>query len=307
MKLFSEITRIIDQFFETEYFFRFRKEKNSYQRNLWTLNDTWSGGLSMLGFMEIKCRQMYHNLRKYSYHNGRMIDGYALLDKSISYDEKLPFIKRSIVEFLDSDSNKYFIGNIADKNSESTVGSYYLIKDSDKVRIKYYIEKAIKSKTTKVIANWETLETEEKQDYKEESVKTSDLIEANPDSIIEAVIKFCNNKEIDIAKAFLSFEAFEIKPDEYIKLSDKLKSLVRGTTISLHEIWTFRKLLRKYMDLSDDSDCYKEKWSEVYVIKDDKERSKALEKLYNEYKKDKYNAGMKAMKYFIEHQENWVD
>ena len=307
MKLFSEIARIIDQFLETEYFFRFRKEKNSYQRNLWALNDTWSGGLSMLGFMEIKCRQMYHSLRKYSYHTSRMIDGYALLDKSISYDEKLPFIRRSILEFLGSDSNKYFIGNITDKNSESNIGSYYLIKDLDKVRIRYYIEKAVVGKTTKIIANWETLETEEKQDYKEETVKTSDLIEANPDSIIEAVIKFCNNKEIDIAKAFLSFEAFEIKPDEYIKLSDKLKSLVRGTTISLHEIWTFRKLLRKYMDLSDDSDCYKEKWSEVYAIKDDKERSKAFEKLYNEYKKDKYNAGMEAMKYFIEHQENWID
>lgn len=307
MKLFSEITRIIDQFFETEYYFRFRKERHSSVRNLWALNDTWSGGLSMLGFMDIKCRQMYHSIRKHSYHSRRMIDGYALLDKSISYEEKLPFIKRSINEFLESEHTRYFIGNITDKKSDSKIGSYYLIKDLNKVRVRYYIEKIVEGKTTKVIANWETLDTKEEQVYRDETVKTSDLIDANPDTIIEAIIKFCGNKDLDIAKAFLSFEAFEIKPEEYISLPSSVKALVRGTATILHEIWTFRKLLNKYTELSDDSECYTERWQEVYRIKDDNERQKAFESLYNEYKKDKYNAGMAAMKYFIEHQESWVD
>ena len=41
--IFRELKRIISQWVETEYWYRFRKRSGEYDRNVSILNDTWNG------------------------------------------------------------------------------------------------------------------------------------------------------------------------------------------------------------------------------------------------------------------------
>ena len=306
---FQELKIIVEQFFETEYYFRFRKEKDMAQGNLWVLNDTWSGGMSMFGFMEIKCRQMYNSIRKYDYHYKRAIDGYKLVDAdNISYEEKLPFIEKSIKEFLKSSKDQYYICS-KPISGDYKGSSFYLLKDKDQFKIGYFVDIPVEGKTRKVIVNWETLETEDAQDYEEKLLNFSEVFynSLNADTIVRKIMSFCNISQKDVVKAFLQYETFEIMPEDYIKLSDNLKSLVDGRIKILHEIWTYRKLLKKYIDLSDDDECYLARQNDIYKMEDNEAKHKALLDVYDDYKKDKYNAGLAAMEYLIKHEENWIN
>lgn len=75
MKIFSEIKRVVEQFFETEFFYRWRKITyynwyegklfKNYGRALDHLNNTWDGDTSLLNIVNDKIFHMYVNLRKY--------------------------------------------------------------------------------------------------------------------------------------------------------------------------------------------------------------------------------------------------
>ena len=82
LKPFRELKRVIAQFFETEYWYRFRKtphyylndETQKYEPSIYdkrardTLTCTWNGDSDILQMALLKTEHMFHNLKKHSFH-----------------------------------------------------------------------------------------------------------------------------------------------------------------------------------------------------------------------------------------------
>ena len=109
------IKRVISQFFETEYWYRFRKISYSWFDNfgndatnkyLWNysragkhLACTWEGEKDILDMMRLKIEHMFWNLKKYGNTAYCYLDSYAVL-KSGSKSDKI-FVVQKIIEKYD--------------------------------------------------------------------------------------------------------------------------------------------------------------------------------------------------------------
>lgn len=78
--IFRELKRIISQWVETEYWYRFRKRHGEHDRNVSILNDTWNGHNTLLQWQILKVEHMYHNLHKYGCEAMRYVDSPDFLD-----------------------------------------------------------------------------------------------------------------------------------------------------------------------------------------------------------------------------------
>ena len=63
--VFRELGRIISQFFETEYFYRFRFI-NKNTRALSYLNSTWEGTTDIFRIMLVKVEHMFYNIKNHN-------------------------------------------------------------------------------------------------------------------------------------------------------------------------------------------------------------------------------------------------
>jgi hypothetical protein len=110
INIFREIKRIISQFFETEYWYRFRKvshfwyddEDNKFvsspSRANESLNCTWDGEGDILNMMRLKIEHMFFNLKKYSMHKDFYIDSYKFFDKEATDNDRTLFMNQIIKE-----------------------------------------------------------------------------------------------------------------------------------------------------------------------------------------------------------------
>ena len=88
MKFIREAKRVVSQFFETEYWYRWRNKKhyfvNGYGKtrketewNGFNLADTWDGECSMFKYFDMKLTHMLYNLRRWHDESTSYIDGGA--------------------------------------------------------------------------------------------------------------------------------------------------------------------------------------------------------------------------------------
>lgn len=84
----KELKRIIVQFVETEYWYRFRKNK-AYGRNASLLSDSWGGSSTLIKWQILKIEHTYHSIRKHSTRTLCYIDSSTFLDKCNENDKKL--------------------------------------------------------------------------------------------------------------------------------------------------------------------------------------------------------------------------
>ena len=88
MKFVREAKRVVSQFFETEYWYRWRNKKRYFvdgygktrKETLWNgfnLADTWDGESSMFKYFDMKLTHMLYNLRRWHDESDSYIDGGA--------------------------------------------------------------------------------------------------------------------------------------------------------------------------------------------------------------------------------------
>lgn len=113
-----ELIRIISSLAETEYWYRFRKNKSNI-RNVSLLNDSWGGSSTLIKWQILKIEHSYHSIRKHSTRTLCYIDSSTFLDNCNENDKKL------VIKYLQEDA-------LDDKAFHWCGGKFYYTFEKDK-------------------------------------------------------------------------------------------------------------------------------------------------------------------------------
>ena len=107
-KFFHKIKRIISQFFETEYWYCFRKTPHYYfndetqkyelskydKRARDILTCTWGGETDILNMAQLKIEHMFHNLRKHGWQQDFYVDSYRFFEDGATDSDRYAFARQ---------------------------------------------------------------------------------------------------------------------------------------------------------------------------------------------------------------------
>ena len=119
-KPFRELKRVISQFFETEYWYRFRKtphyylndETQKYEPSTYdkrardTLTCTWNGDADILQMALLKTEHMFYNLKKHSYHQYFYVDSFRFFEDGATDSDRALFA-RQVLDNYEKSPKKY--------------------------------------------------------------------------------------------------------------------------------------------------------------------------------------------------------
>jgi hypothetical protein len=119
-KPFRELKRVISQFFETEYWYRFRKtphyylndETQKYEPSIYdkrardTLTCTWNGDSDILQMALLKTEHMFYNLKKCSYHQYFYVDSFRFFEDGATDSDRALFA-RQVLDNYEKSPKKY--------------------------------------------------------------------------------------------------------------------------------------------------------------------------------------------------------
>lgn len=119
-KPFRELKRVISQFFETEYWYRFRKTPHYYlnddtqkyepskydKRARDTLTCTWNGDSDILQMALLKTEHMFYNLKKHSYHQYFYVDSFRFFEDGATDSDRALFA-RQVLDNYEKSPKKY--------------------------------------------------------------------------------------------------------------------------------------------------------------------------------------------------------
>lgn len=119
-KPFRELKRVIAQFFETEYWYRFRKTPHYYlnddtqkyepskydKRARDTLTCTWNGDSDILQMALLKTEHMFYNLKKHSYHQYFYVDSFRFFEDGATDSDRALFA-RQVLDNYEKSPKKY--------------------------------------------------------------------------------------------------------------------------------------------------------------------------------------------------------
>lgn len=293
--IFGKIKRHISQFFETEYWYRFRKisffwfddETNKYverkesARDLTTI--TWDGENDILGMMLLKIDHMYYNLKRWSAQAYFYLDSFRILDSGTA-DDKLWAFRELMKEYAWDKSAK-------DKDWENRMVNYALENGVHENRFLYgydgdhqlyYVRRWNKDGKISYFYGPDGNLTPLGEGL-EESGELSK-------SVVEGVIKHAYSVHVPVT--------------EYRFLSDGLKKHVRGSRRVLTDLLALRHTVKKLYLLEDTNDKYFNMWSK---IEDPDERQKKLLEARRLYEKDRKDLYRKMADFMAENGEGWWD
>jgi hypothetical protein len=294
--IFHKVKRHIEQFFETEYWYRFRKlsffwfddETNKYierkerARELTTI--TWDGEKDILGMMLLKIDHMYHNLKHHAAQSNFYFDSYVVLEHGTLDDKIWAFHK--ILETYEWNRSK------KEKDWECSQFNYVLDDGAHENRFVYGYD--ANDKPLYYIRRWNTNGTVEYFYGHKNSLfslnKGLDAQDKTCLAIIEGVIQYVYSVNIPVT--------------EFYKLSDGLKPYARGNRRTLTQLLHLRHMVKKLYLIEDTDDKYSDMWMN---IKDpDKQRAKLheAEELYLKDRQDLYHA---IADFMAEHGRGWWD
>lgn len=284
---FSEAKRVISQFFETEYWYRFRKRLGDYDRNVSTLNDTWNGHNTLLKWQIMKIEHMYINLRKYGCEAMCYVDSPDFLDNCEAPDmfyalkyvqdraketSELQWYGGKYYYTYDKESSKPWM--IFDKKVVDVIPANKIPKNKRFYRVDFDDDGNFKGHTPCDKEVYENIQIASFDTWEEMSTWINNCKdEPDVDNFDRNAIMYANS---------IHFETTELH-----NLSPRLRNVVRGQRRKLHDLYEYRKLL-KQLDTLDYT--YSEPWhsrsDDIWkkYKDDDKKRIEEYEKLWKEFK-----------------------
>lgn len=162
----KEIKRIVADFFTTEYWYRFRKNKE-YGRNAALLSDSCGGSSTFINWQIAKIEHTYHNIRKHSIRTLCYIDSSTFLDKCNEDDKKL------IIKYLQEEA-------LDDKEFHWCGGKFYYTFGKDKWMI---IKSERDNSFSEVFASWDDMVAWADKNIADEEYPFIDIVIKNAISI----------------------------------------------------------------------------------------------------------------------------
>lgn len=147
-KPFRELKRVISQFFETEYWYRFRKtphyylndETQKYEPSIYdkrardTLTCTWNGDSDILQMALLKTEHMFYNLKKHSYHQYFYVDSFRFFEDGATDSDRALFARQVLDNYEKSPKKYEYCWNF---NRKEFFSDRELSKTVSKKTIKY--------------------------------------------------------------------------------------------------------------------------------------------------------------------------
>lgn len=291
-KPFRELKRIISQFIETEYWYRFRKIPYSYfddygsnatSKYIWKHNRardiltcTWDGEGDILQMMLLKIEHQYHNLKHY----GVQADFY--------------FDSHNIVEHGTREDKLWAFNKIIEENKFENV------KPKDR---KYNFHHIGDNKISFVL------------DGKKELVLELDPNAVEPNSYFwymtekgkEEIKSISNCNEIEdwfINDVIYNEHTVHIKVEEYKNLSDGLKPYARGNRRTLTQLLHLRHMIKKLYALEDTNDEYMNMWQNE---EDEDKRQLFLKQSMEKFMEDRKRLYHEIAEFMAEEGRGWWD
>lgn len=309
-RFFKDLKRVVSQFFETEYWYRWRKiEKDGERRRaVDTLNDTWNGPWTLLNWSLLKIDHMYCSLRKYGITARRYLDSSTILEYGNNKDLKhclsiyLDVIKESKYEdYFWYGSDDFYIGFKKDK---FVIYKKRLVKTIPASQLKHPEMELKFDGENHMIA-----EPLDKNVYEFDVIASFDTFEALEKDLSKYDTSIKSIKDFEVGLIRWS-QSIHFRPKDYLHLSAKLKDKIRGLIPTLHNIWEFRKLIKKLnaMDFH-----LSEPWSSMLldIGNDDSLSQEELSKRYNEcwdsFVKTRFELLQKIIKIWNEKSDDWWD
>ena len=290
LKPFRNLKRIISQFFETEYWYRFRKVpycyfddfggdatykyiwKNNRARDILTC--TWDGEGDILQMMLLKIEHQYHNLKHYGIQADFYFDSHNIVEHGTREDRLWAFnkiIEDNKFENVKSKDRKYNFHMIDDKIiSFALEGKKELVLEYDPECMGGYY--------------WYIAEK-----GKEEIQIISDRNHIE-DWIINDVI--------------YNEHTVHVKFEEYKNLSDELKPYVRGNRRTLTQLLHLRHLIKKLYALEDTNDEYMNMWQNE---EDEDKRQVLLKQSMEKFMEDRKRLYHEIAEFMAENGRGWWD
>lgn len=147
-KPFRELKRVISQFFETEYFYRFRKtphyylndetqkyEPSKYDKRARDITTcTWNGDSDILQMALLKTEHMFYNLKKHSFHQYFYVDSFRFFEDGATDSDRALFARQVLDNYEKSPKKYEYCWNF---NRKEFFSDRKLSKTVSKKTIKY--------------------------------------------------------------------------------------------------------------------------------------------------------------------------
>ena len=291
-KPFKELKRIISQFIETEYWYRFRKIPYRYfddygsdatYKYIWkhnragdVLNCTWDGEGDIMQMMLLKIEHQYHNLKHYAAQADFYFDSHNIVEHGTKEDKVWAFNK--IIE-----SNKF--ENVKPKNRKYNP---HYVEDN---KISFFLdgkkELILELVPESVDENYYFWYIAEKGKKEIQVISNHSKIE---DWIIDAVVR--------------NEHTVHIKVEEYKDISDGLKPYARGNRRTLTQLLHLRHLIKKLYALEDTNDEYMNMWQNE---KDEDKRLMLFKQSNKKFMKDRKRLYHEIAEFMAEEGRGWWD
>ena len=291
-KPFRELKRIISQFIETEYWYRFRKIPCRYfddygsdatYKYIWknnragdVLNCTWDGEGDIMQMMLLKIEHQYHNLKHYAAQADFYFDSHNIVEHGTKEDKIWAFNK--IIE-----SNKF--ENVKPKNRKYNP---HYVEDN---KISFFLngkkELILELVPESVNGNYYFWYIAEKGKKEIQVISNHNKIE---DWIIDAVVR--------------NEHTVHIKVEEYKDISDGLKPYARGNRRTLTQLLHLRHLIKKLYALEDTNDEYMNMWQNE---KDEDKRLMLFKQSNKKFMKDRKRLYHEIAEFMAEEGRGWWD
>jgi len=297
MKIFRNLKRIISQFFETEYWYRFRKIPYSYfddfgedctNKYIWKkykardiLTSTWDGEGDMLNMMLLKIEHQFYNLKHYGSQADFYFDSHTIIEHGSKEDKLWAFnkiIEENKFENVKPEDRACNLHFFMGKENESKI--YFYIKDKKYLVLEY---------------NKDAIGDDKYFWYIEEKDKKE----------IQHIPNHNDFKDWEIIDGVIYHEySVNITVKEYKNLSDELKQFARGNRRTLTELLHLRHMIKRLINLSDTDDKYMNMWQ---YEKDEEEKERLLKESFKAYYEDRKRLYHEIAEFMAEKGNGWWD
>lgn len=291
-KPFRELKRIISQFIETEYWYRFRKIPYSYfddygsdatYKYIWKHNRardfltcTWDGEGDIMQMMLLKIEHQFHNLKHHGVQADFYFDSHNIVEHGTREDKLWAFnkiIEENKFENVEPKSRRYNLHHIDDNK-------IYFFLEGDKKLVLELDPESVDGK----YYHWYITE---KGKEEIQVISNHNKIE---DWIVDAVV--CNEYTV------------HIKVEEYKNLSDGLKPYARGNRRTLTQLLHLRHLIKKLYALEDTNDEYMNMWQNE---EDEDKRQVLLKQSMEKFMEDRKRLYHEIAEFMAEEGRGWWD
>lgn len=303
--ILKDIKRTISQFFETEYWYRFRKftsfwydeEENKYIKSSFPkkTNDiivsTWNGEGDILEFMLLKVDHMFWNLKKYGVEKNYYIYEDAIFKHGTEEDKKI--ILTGVLKETLIDGKKIWLFSGETTKSVNGKCDFYIKYDNVNFELVVYCNTYKNGKKKKYDVDKEIV----LQKYElSDTDNIGDFTASKLDSILYAITTFMEAENMPSVEITNLGEHLITKLDtclyydfpmkDVCRLSKELRQYAVGNFVKCKDLLHLRRLIKNILRIDNSSDKYNT-WQN-YKGEEKKKKLKECDKLYMSDRKEAY-------------------